>query len=100
MISERTPLATGQFWQMKECCLQITHVGKMLAEYKIMQKRGQRAVRSRMGSVASVMAYLNKNKATLSEKPADAKMVSKTAIRAGSTRPKPGSKTSTRALSA
>jgi len=32
-----------------------------------------RSGRARKGCVASVMAYLNKNKATLSEKPADAK---------------------------
>ncbi len=58
---------------MKERCLQVTHVGKMLAEYRIMWKPGQRAVQSRIDSLASVVAHLKKNQAQLVPKPVEPK---------------------------
>jgi hypothetical protein len=70
-ISKIPPLATGQLWQMKDCCLQVTHVGKLLAEYKIMRAPGQRAAQSRMDNLASIVAYLKKNKAKLVANPVE-----------------------------
>ena len=62
---EPQALADGQLWQMKDCYLQIAHLGKTLAEYKILRKPGQRAVQSQMGSFASVLTYLKANDAKL-----------------------------------
>jgi hypothetical protein len=63
--SRTPPLATGQLWQLKDSYVQIARVGKTLAEYKMLRKPGQRAVKSRLGSVASVASFLKTNKAKL-----------------------------------
>jgi len=69
--AKNPPLATGQLWQIQDGYVQITHVGKTLTEYKLLQKPGQRAVRARMDSVISVEAYLKTNKARLMPNPAE-----------------------------
>jgi hypothetical protein len=63
------PLSDGQVWQMKDCYIQITHLGKTLVEYKMMAKLGQKAVRSQMGSIAATEAYLRTNQARLLSNP-------------------------------
>jgi len=63
--SKTPPLATGQLWQIKDSYVQIARVGKTLAEYKMLRKPGQRAVKSQLGSVASVASFLKTNKAKL-----------------------------------
>jgi hypothetical protein len=62
-------LAAGQLWQMKDHYVQITRVGKTLAEYKLLRKPGQRAVQAQMGSVAKVSDFLKTNRAKLESAP-------------------------------
>jgi len=70
--TSKTPaLATGQLWQIKNSYVQIARVGKTLAEYKMLRKPGQRAVKSQLGSVASVASFLKTNKAKLILVPAE-----------------------------
>ena len=61
----KIPLATGQLWEVKAGYVQITHIGKTLAEYKLLKTIGQKAVRSQTGSLVSVEAWLKLNKAKL-----------------------------------
>jgi len=62
-------LDAGQWWQMKDCYIQIGRVGKTLTEYKLLRKPGQRGVQSQMGTTKQVMAYLKAHKARLVERP-------------------------------
>lgn len=62
-------LDAGQWWQTKDCYVQIGRVGKTLTEYKLLRKPGQRGVQSQMGTTKRVMAYLKANKAKLIERP-------------------------------
>jgi len=61
----KIPLATGQLWEVKGGYVQITHIGKTLAEYKLLKMLGQRAVKSQTSSLVSVEAWLKLNKAKL-----------------------------------
>lgn len=61
----KIPLATGQMWEVKGGYVQITHIGKTLAEYKTLTKLGQKAVKSQPGRLVSVEAYLKANGAKL-----------------------------------
>jgi len=70
--SKKPSLTAGQLWQMKNHYLQITRVGKTLAEYKLLRKPGQRAVQAQMGNHASVETYLKTNRAKLVSAPAAA----------------------------
>ena len=62
-------LDAGQWWQMKDCYIQIGRVGKTLTEYKLLRKPGQRGVQSQMGTTKRVMAYLKAHKAKLVDRP-------------------------------
>jgi hypothetical protein len=61
----KIPLATGQMWEVKAGYVQITHIGKTLAEYKMLKLLGQRAVKSQTGSLVSIEAWLKQNRAKL-----------------------------------
>jgi hypothetical protein len=45
----KTSIAPGQLWRVNVGYVQITHLGKTLAEYKMFKMLGQKAVRSQMG---------------------------------------------------
>jgi hypothetical protein len=74
--SKNPPLAADQWWQIENGYVQITRVGKMLAEYKMPRKPGQRGVRSQLGSLTSVETYLKTNKAKLVPSPESIKPAS------------------------
>jgi hypothetical protein len=60
-------LAKGQVWRTGDAYLQIMDRGKRLISYKVMKKRGERAVRMQMSGIADVEAYLKANGAKLVE---------------------------------
>jgi hypothetical protein len=60
-------LAKGQVWRTGDAYLQIMDRGKRLISYKMMKKRGERAVRMQMSGIADVEAYLKANEAELIE---------------------------------
>jgi len=66
--SKSPELAAGQLWQIENSFVQIARVGKTLAEYKMLRKPGQRAVKSQLGTVTSVASYLKTNRARLVSK--------------------------------
>lgn len=66
---ELPTLTNGQWWQVKGGYVQIVCLGKTLVDYKMLKNPEQRAARTQMGSVKSVLAYLKTNKAKLVAKP-------------------------------
>lgn len=67
------PLEAGQWWQTKDCFIQIGRVGKTLTEYKMLRKPDQRGVQAQMGTTERVMAYLKAQKARLVKRPQSSK---------------------------
>jgi hypothetical protein len=63
------PLDAGQWWQMKDCQIQIGRVGKTLTEYKLLRRPGQRGVQTQLGTTKKVEAYLRLHQAKLVERP-------------------------------
>jgi len=66
-------LNAGQWWQLKDCHVQIGRVGKTLTEYKMLRKPDQRGVQPQMGTTKKVAAYLKLHKARLVERPQPSK---------------------------
>ena len=60
-------LAKGQVWRTGDAYLQIMDRGKKLISYKMMKKRGEKAVRTHMSGIGDVEAYLKANAAELVE---------------------------------
>jgi hypothetical protein len=60
-------LAKGQVWRTGDAYLQIIDRGKRLISYKMMKKRGQRAVPTQMSGIAHVESFLKANEAELVE---------------------------------
>jgi hypothetical protein len=60
-------LAKGQVWRTGDAYLQIMDRGKRLISYKMMKKRGERAVMTQMSGITAVEEYLKANDAELIE---------------------------------